>query len=551
MGSAGHGAEAYAGRPIIGIANSWNDFVSCNLPHRELVEHVKRGVLDAGGYPMEFHTMATSADLTKPSDLPYRNLMSMDVEEMIRSLPMDGVVLLAECDKTVPAQLMAAASCDIPALQLAAGHRASGRFRGRTVNYGTDLWRYMQQHDAGELDDAGWAEFERCISCGLGGCPVMGTASTMKSVSEILGMMLPGTASTPAEHPDRRAAAVATGARIVEMVREDLRPSRLMTADAFDNAIRLLGALAGSTNAILHLVAIAGRLGLKLPLRRFDDLIADTPVLVNLQPSGEHGMDRFHEAGGTAAVIRALLPKLHADAVTATGRSLGQEYAQCGPGSAEVIGSLDTPFQASGGLAVVGGSLCPDGAVVKTAAVSAHLRRHRGRAVVFDGYEEMVATIDRDDLEVDASSVLILRNCGPVGAGMPEWGMIPIPRKLARQGVTDMVRVSDARMSGTSYGTVVLHVAPEAAVGGPLCLVRNGDEVQLDLDARTLDLVVPAEELRTRRDAWSAPPSRHGRGFLRLWEEDVLQAPEGCDLRILRPRNASDRSMVEPIVGRS
>lgn len=550
MRAMGHLPESYLGKPIIGIFNSWNDFNGCNLPHKELVEHVKRGVLLAGGYPMELFSISAPSEFMKPSDLPYRNLMAMDIEEQIRSLPIDGVILLCECDKTTPAGLMAAASCDVPSLALAAGHRTSGTFRGRIVNYGTDLWKYFDEYRAGSLDTKAMSELEGCINCGLGGCPVMGTASTMKSLAEMLGLMLPGTASLPSGSPARKAAAQDTGRRIVEMVKEDLRPSCLLTREAFGNAIRLLAALGGSTNAVIHLIALAGRLGIRLELQEFAQESVDLPLLVNLQPSGEHNMDAFDRAGGTAAVIGELLPRLYGDCLMATGRTVRDVYGLQHSRDPQVITSLGAPFQEDAGIAVLVGNLSPSGAVLKRSAGSPALLKHRGHALVFDGYEDMMARVDSEELEVEESSVLVLRDVGPVAMGMPEWGMIPIPAKLLRQGVRDMVRISDARMSGTSFGTVVLHVAPEAAVGGPLAIVRDGDVIELDALAGSLRLLLDEEEIAERLKAWRPGASPHKRGYMRLFQETVQQANYGCDLDFLQPRDPSEAVMVPPIVGR-
>jgi len=549
MRACGHDPESFAGKPIIGIFNSWNDLNSCNAPHRELVEYVKRGVLMAGGYPVEMHTISTPADFMKPSDLPYRNLMSMDVEETVRSLPIDGVVLLCECDKTTPAQLMAAASCDLPALQLAAGHRASGFFRGKKVNYGTDLWKYFEDYQAGLLSREDMDELEACISCTKGGCPVMGTASTMKSMSEMLGMMLPGTSSIPATHATRQLAAERTGRRIVGMVREQLTPSVLMTEAAFRNAIKLLAAIGGSTNAALHLTAIAGRLGIAIPLEWYEEYSRDIPLLVNMQPSGSGSMDDFYEAGGLAAVIHQLLPKLDGSCLTALGTTLGEAY-RTGTLNPQIISDLSHPFKERSGLVVLKGNLSPNGAVLKRSASSLGLSRHRGRAVVFDDYEEMLKQLESEDLPVDEQSVLVLRNYGPVGMGMPEWGSIPIPRKLLRQGVRDMVRISDARMSGTSYGTVILHVSPEAQAGGLLAVVENGDWIEVDVDNGTLHLDVPDETIAARFKVWTPSPRRNVRGYLRMFADHVLQPHEGCDLDFLRPRSKEEAAFVPPVVGR-
>lgn len=486
MRAMGHNPDSFVGKPIIGIFNAWNDFNSCNYPHKEFVEYVKRGVVMAGGYPIELHTISTPADFMKPSDLLYRNLLSMDLEESIRSQPIDGVVLLCECDKTVPAQLMGAASCDLPTLQFAAGHRSSGTFRGKTVNYGTDLWKYSDDYKAGLISEEDWKELEASISCSLGGCPVMGTASTMKSVSEVLGMMLPGTSSIPATHAKRKIAAESTGIRIVEMVRDQLTPSKLMTEAAFHNAIKMLAALGGSTNAAIHLTAIAGRLGIHINIEKYDELTENIPLIVNLQPSGEYSMDDFFNAGGLSEVIRQMLPQLNQDCIGCTGETLRHIYGRGVSnyeGAKRVISTVDQPFKEQSGLAILKGNLAPDGAVIKKSAVSPQLYKHRGQAVVFEDYLDMLARIDSDDLQVDESNVLILKHCGPVAMGMPEWGSIPIPAKLLKVGVRDMVRISDGRMSGTSYGTVILHAAPESAIGGPLAIVQNGDWIELDIKA--------------------------------------------------------------------
>ncbi|MCD9020336.1 dihydroxy-acid dehydratase [Cohnella silvisoli] len=550
MRAMGHLPESYMGKPIIGIFNSWNDFTNCNLPHKQLVEYVKRGVLMAGGYPMEMHSISTPSDFMKPSDLPYRNLMSMDIEEMIRSLPIDGAIHLCECDKTTPAQLMAAASCDIPAIQLAAGHRASAYMQGKAVNYGTDTWKYLDDYNAGLVSEQQWQELETNISCSLGGCPVMGTASTMKSLSEMLGMMLPGTASIPAHHAARYAAAEMTGRRIVEMVREGLHPSLLMTEAAFHNAIKLLAALGGSSNAVIHLTAIAGRLGIRLGLDAYADQSRNVPLLVNLQPSGIYNMDQFHVAGGIGAAIKQLLPLLDCSALAATGKTIAEEYGQYEVYSPEVIASLDQPVKEFSGFVVFRGSLAPDGAILKRAASSLNFDRFIGKAVVFEDYADMLARINDDDLDVREDSVLLMKNCGPIGAGMPEWGMIPIPNKLLKLGVRDMVRISDARMSGTSYGTVILHASPESALGGPLAIVQDGDEIEVDLPNGIINLRVDDKTMEDRLARWQAPSSPHKRGFMRIYEDQVLQAHEGCDFWSLRPKDRSEVKLVPPIVGR-
>jgi dihydroxy-acid dehydratase len=527
--------HALAGRPVVGICNSWSELVNCNLHFRGLAESVKRGVLLAGGLPLEFPTISLGENLMKPTTMLYRNLMAMDVEECLRSYPLDAVVLLGGCDKTVPAQLMGALSADVPAIMITGGPAQPAIFRGRELGVGTDLWHYADELRAGRMSQADFDELEAAASPSYGHCNEMGTASTMTSLVEALGMCLPGTASIPAVDARRRRAAEATGARAVEIARAGPRPSEILTAEAFDNAITLLMALGGSTNAVIHLLALAGRAGVPLTLERFDQLSQRTPILVNVRPSGEYLVEQLFHAGGVPAVLKQLDPLLHGDALAVTGEALAGGYAAADVHDRRVIATLQEPFAAEGGIAVVRGSLAPDGAVVKRSAASSELLRHRGPAVVFEDIEDLGARIDDPALEVTPDSVLVLRHAGPKGApGMPEWGMIPIPAKLLRAGVTDMVRVSDARMSGTAFGTVVLHVAPEAAVGGPLRAVQNGDPIVLDVEARRLDLDLPGAELARRLSRIPAAEQRYRRGYGRLFVDHVLQANEGCDFDFLR-----------------
>ena len=544
--------EADDDRPIIGIANSASDLNPCNAGLRDLADAVKRGVWAAGGIPLEFPTISLGEDLMKPSAMLYRNLMAMDVEECLRSYPLDGVVLLANCDKTVPAQLMGAVSADLPAIQLTGGSRRVGTFRGRRLGSGTDLWRYWEDRRAGRLSDAEWQELEACLSCGIGACNTMGTASTMAQLSETLGFMLPGAGAIPAGDARLVAAADASGRRAVELVREDLRPSRILTPASVDNAITVLAAIAGSTNAVIHLCAIAGRRAIRPPLERFDELSRQVPVVADMAPSGTHLMDAFFEAGGLPTVLREIEPFLDTTTVGVTGRPLADTIRSARAADGLAIRSRSDPVAASGGIAVLRGSLAPDGAIMKTAAATAALLRHRGPAVVFHGHEDLYARIDDPDLAVTAESVLVLAGCGPRGVpGMPEWGQIPIPKRLLEAGVSDMVRISDARMSGTAYGTVVLHVAPEAAVGGPLALVRDGDPIRLDVDARVVELEVDAAELARRRGDLAPWPMVHRRGWPRLYQEHVTQAPDGCDFDFLEARSADDLPFVPPTIGRS
>jgi dihydroxy-acid dehydratase len=526
---------ALSGRPVIGICNSWSELVNCNIHFRGLAEAVKRGVLQAGGLPLEFPTISLGESLMKPSAMLYRNLMAMDVEESIRSYPLDAVVLIGGCDKTVPAQLMGAASADVPAIMLTGGPQQPAFFRGQERGVGTDTWKYADDLRAGRITQEDFDDLEAGHKPSAGHCSEMGTASTMTSLVEALGMCLPGTASIPAVDARRAQAAEATGRRAVELATQGPRPSEILTAEAIDNAITLLMALGGSTNAVLHLLALAGRVGVDLSLRRFHELSEKTPRIVNVRPSGEYLVQQLFQAGGIRAVLAQLEPLLRSDALTVTGRALADSLAGAREPDGEVIGTLAEPFDAAGGIAVVQGTLAPNGAVIKRSAASQELLRHRGPAVVFEDIYDMGARIDDPDLDVTEDSVLVLRNSGPTGApGMPEWGMLPIPAKLLKAGVRDIVRISDARMSGTAFGTAVLHVAPEAAVGGPLRLVRDGDPIVLDVGAQQLDLDVPAAELDRRATESPARGPKYRRGYGRLFLDNVLQADQGCDFDFLR-----------------
>jgi dihydroxy-acid dehydratase len=539
-------------RPVIGIANSASELNPCNLALGRLASAVKRGVAAAGGIPLEFPTISLGEDLMKPTAMLYRNLMAMDVEECLRGYPLDGVVLLAGCDKTVPAQLMAAASADLPAIMLTSGQRRAGWFHGQRLGAGTDLWRYTAARRAGELDATEWAELEACLGCSLGTCNVMGTASSMALLTEALGMMLPGTSSLATDDARLVAAAEATGRRAVELVREDLRPSRILTEAAFENAIVTMAAIGGSTNAVIHLCAIAGRRAISLSLDRIDEISRRVPVLADVRPSGSHLMDDFDAAGGLMTLLREIRDLLRPDTVTVTGEPLVVALDRARPTDGGAIRSRAAPLQPTGAIAVLRGNLAPDGAVLKLSAASPSLAHHRGRAIVFDGYEDLVERIDDPNLGATAESVLVLRGIGPVGApGMPEWGMIPIPQRLLAQGATDMVRISDGRMSGTAYGTCILHVAPEAAVGGPLGLVESGDFIALDIERRSLTLEVEDAELSRRATALPRRLAKHLRGWPRLYAEHVLQAPRGCDFDLLVPADAASLSFVEPEIGPS
>lgn len=541
-----------AGRPIIGICNPVSEFNNCEIGLQDLIEPIKRGVAQAGGLALQFGTMGLGAEFLKPSDLPYRNLVAMDIEETVRGNPIDGLVLLSGCDKTTPAQLMAVASCDIPAIQLSAGPKAAGFWRGEEISAATDLWRHWDDYRAGRLREKDLRELEQCISCSYGTCNEMGTASTMAAMSEALGMMPSGASSIPANHSGRRVAAEAAGRRIVAMVGENLRPSQILTEAAFRNAICVLSAIGGSTNAVIHLVAIAGRLGITLPLSLFDEISQKTPMIVNLKPSGRFLMDQLFRAGGLPAVMRELGELLQQDCLTVSGKSLGEHIKAAECFDRNVIGTLSKPVFPSGALVVLKGNLVPSGAILKASAANQRLMNHSGPAAVFDDYHDMLARVDSEDLNVTPDSVLVMRNTGPRGVpGMPEWAEIPVPVKLLRQGVRDVVRISDSRMSGTSFGTVVLHAAPEAAIGGPLAIVKDGDQIKLSVAERRLDLLVPEQEMRERLARWSPRRSEHLRGFPRLYIDHVLQADQGCDFDFLRPSSPEAVRFVPPIVGRT
>ena len=534
---AGYGDDAL-GRPIVGITATGSGFNPCHGNAPQLTEAVKRGVLLAGGLPVEFPTISIHESFAQPTSMFLRNLMSIDTEEMIRAQPMDAVVLLGGCDKTVPAQLMGAASAGVPAIQLATGPMLTGAHRGERVGACTDCRRFWARFRAGEIDEREIAAVNGQLVPSVGTCSVMGTASTMACLAEALGIMLPGGATAPAVSADRIRIAERSGAQAVAMIAAGLTPARILTPAAFENALRVLLAIGGSTNGIVHLAAIAGRLGIAIDLDGVDRLGRETPVLVDLKPSGAHYMEDFHRAGGMAAVLRELKPLLHLDALTVTGRTLGEEIEAAGPGFAQdVVRPLAEPIYPEGGLAVLRGSLAPAGAIIKQSAASAALMESEGRAVVFDGLEDLAARIDDPALDVAPDDVLVLRNIGPKGApGMPEAGLIPIPRKLARQGVKDMLRISDGRMSGTAAGTIVLHVAPEAAAGGPLALVQSGDRIRLSVARRALQLLVDEPELARRRQALrpAQPREEDARGYRSLFLRAVMQADTGCDFDFLR-----------------
>ncbi len=540
MRSAGLARASFDGRPIIGICNSWSELISCNLHFRALAESVKRGVLQAGGLPLEFPTISLGEQLMKPTTMLFRNLMSMDVEESIRAYPFDAVVMLGGCDKTMPAQLMGAASADVPTILLPGGPANPAVFRDRAIGVGTDLWKYTDDVRAGRMTVSEYDELEAAAGPSVGHCPEMGTASTLSAVFEAIGLTLPGASAIPATDARRSHMAEETGRRAVGLAQAAIRPSAILTPAAFDNAISVLAAIGGSTNVVIHLLALAGRAEVDLKLQRFHEISERVPLLANVRPAGEHLVEQLFHAGGIPALMKELAPLLNLDAITVSGKTVRQNIESARVTDRQVIRSLDDPLQLPGGLAVVRGSLAPDGAVVKVSAASPELLKHHGPAVVFENMDDLRARIDDPDLDVSPDSVLVLRNAGPIGGpGMPEWGQVPIPQKMLQQGVSDMVRVSDARMSGTAYGTTVLHVCPEAAVGGPLALVQTGDTIVLDARAGVLEFEVDDTELSRRRAIWvqQAQIPKYTRGYGALFSQRVMQADTGCYFDFLRGRS--------------
>ncbi len=529
----GYPDDMFDGRPVIGICNTWSELTPCNGHFRELAEFVKRGVLEAGGFPLEFPVMSLGETQLKPTAMLFRNLASMDVEESIRGNPMDGVVLLMGCDKTTPSLIMGAASCDLPTIGISGGPMLSGRFRGKQIGSGTGVWQMSEDVRAGKMSQEEFTAAESCMHRSKGHCMTMGTASTMASMVEALGVSLPGNAAIPAVDSRRYRLAQLSGRRIVEMVHEDLVLSKILTRQAFENAIKANAAIGGSTNSVVHLLAIAGRLGVKLELEDWDRHGSKLPCLVNLQPSGQYLMEDFYYAGGLPAVLHEIEHVLNKDALTANGKTMGENIAKAPVWNRDVIKAFDDPFKANAGIAILRGNLAPDGAVIKPSAATPKLLKHRGKAVVFETIEDFKARIDDPDLEIDESSIMVLKGCGPKGyPGMAEVGNMALPPKVLKKGITDMVRISDARMSGTAYGTVVLHVAPESAAGGPLALVKTGDIIELDVPARRLHLDVSDQELARRRAAWVAPEPPK-RGYYKLYVEHVQQADKGADLDFL------------------
>lgn len=530
----GYDSVDWAGRPVIGIINTWSDINQCHAHLRARVEDVKRGVFQAGGFPIELPAISLSEPFVKPSTMLYRNFLAMETEELLRSHPIDGAVLLGGCDKTTPALLMGAISMGIPAIFVPAGPMLRGYWRGKILGSGSDVWKYWDEKRAGKISDADWAEMENGIARSFGTCMTMGTAATMMSIAEALGMTLPGASAIPAADSAHPRMAAAAGRRIVEMVWEDLTPAKVLSPASFDNAIKVHMALGGSTNAIIHVIAMARRAGIALSLERFDQISREIPVIANLRPSGTYLMEDFYYAGGLPALMSVLRDRLDCSAMTVSGKTLGETIESAAVYNDDVIRSPDRAIYPEGATAILKGNLAPRGAVMKPAAAEPRLRHHRGPALVFRDYNHMAAEIEREDLDVTPDHVLVLQNAGPKGGpGMPEWGMLPIPRKLVKAGVRDMLRISDARMSGTSYGACILHVAPESFIGGPLALVQNGDHIEVDVSRRLLHLHVSEEELARRRAEWKPLPPRYERGYGAMFQQHIGQADEGCDFDFL------------------
>jgi dihydroxy-acid dehydratase len=531
----GYDREDWAGKPVIGVVNTWSEINPCHGHLRERAEDVKRGIWQAGGFPIELPAMSLAEPFVKPSTMLYRNFLAMECEELLRSHPLDGAVLLGGCDKTTPGLIMGATSMGLPAIYVPAGPMLRGNWHGRTLGSGSDVWKYWDEKRAGNIGEREWSEIEGGIARSFGTCMVMGTAATMMAIAEALGLTLPGASSIPAPDANHPRMCAAAGRRIVDMVWEDLTPEKILTAAAFDNAIRVHMALGGSTNAIIHVIAMARRAGTALDMRRFDEISRQVPVIANITPSGKYLMEDFFYAGGLRALMATMRDLLDLSCLTVTGRSVGDNIEGAAVYLPEVIHSPDKPLYREGATAVLIGNLAPRGCVMKPAAADARFLKHRGKAIAFDNYDHMAREVERDDLDVTPDHVLVLKNAGPKGGpGMPEWGMLPIPKKLVRVGVRDMVRISDARMSGTSYGACILHVAPESFVGGPLALVQTGDEIEIDVAARRIHLHVCDEVLAQRRASWMPPPPRYPRGYGAMYSQHIGQADEGCDFDFLQ-----------------
>ena len=527
--------DEFLGKPVIAIINPWNELNTCHTHFPQRVQDIKRGIYQAGGFAVELPVLSLGEQLLKPTAMMYRNLLAMEVEEVLRGYPVDGAVLLGGCDKTTPGVLMGALSMNLPFVYVPGGAMLRGNWRGETLGSGTDVWKYWDQRRAGELDSESWEEIEDGIARSPGTCMTMGTAATMMSLAEALGLSMPGASSIPAVDSNHNRMASWSGRRAVEIVWEGLKPTDILSDDSFANAIIVQMAIGGSTNGIIHLLAMAHRAGLTLDLERFDKISQGIPLLANVKPSGQYVMEDFYFAGGLRALMQQLKDRLKLSAKTINGRTLGENLKGAEIYHDDVIRPLQNPVKPAGGTAVLRGSLAPQGAVIKPSAAEDRLLKHCGPAIVFKDIRDLKARVDSDDLRVTADSVLVLQNAGPVGApGMPEWGQLPVPKKLLQQGIGDILRISDARMSGTSYGACVLHVAPEAALGGPLGLVRDGDLIELDVFERRLDLLVEPMELKRRRQEWQAPALKHRRGYAALYVEQVTQADEGCDFRFLQ-----------------
>ena len=530
----GYDADDWKGKPVIGIINTWSEINPCHAHLRARAENVKRGVLQAGGFPIELPAMSLSETFVKPTTMLYRNFLAMETEELLRSHPLDGAVLMGGCDKTTPGLLMGAISMDIPAIYVPAGPMLRGNWKGQYLGSGSDVWKYWTEKRAGNINEEEWNEIENGIARSYGTCMVMGTAATMMAITEALGMALPGSSSIPAADANHPRMCAAAGRRIVDMVWEDLAPKKILTAAAFANAIKVHMAMGGSTNAIIHVVAMARRAGVAVDMDTFDKLSRQIPVLANVRPSGKYLMEDFFYAGGLRALMQNLREKLDLACLTVTGKTVAANIDSAKVYLPDVIHSLNDPVYGEGATAVLRGNLAPNGCVIKPAAADPRFLKHRGKAIAFEDYNHMMREIERDDLDVTPDHILVLKNAGPKGGpGMPEWGMLPIPKRLLGQGVRDMIRISDARMSGTSYGACILHVAPESFVGGPLAFVKTGDEIEIDVDKRLIHLHVSDAEMARRRAAWSPPPAKYPRGYGALFSEHIGQADQGCDFDFL------------------
>jgi dihydroxy-acid dehydratase len=531
----GYDRADWTGKPVIGVLNTWSEINPCHGHLRERAEDIKRGIWQAGGFPIELPAMSLAEPFVKPSTMLYRNLLAMECEELLRSHPIDGAVLMGGCDKTTPGLIMGAISMGLPAIYVPAGPMLRGNWHGRTLGSGSDVWKYWDEKRAGNIDEHEWSEIEGGIARSFGTCMVMGTAATMMAIVEALGLTLPGASSIPAPDANHARMCAASGRRIVEMVWEDLTPQKILSPAAFDNAVRVHMALGGSTNAIIHLIAMARRAGIALDMARFDEISRQVPVIANITPSGKYLMEDFFYAGGLRALMAAMGDRLDLSCPTVTGGTVSENIDGAAVFLPEVIHSLDKPIYPEGATAVLTGNLAPRGCVMKPAAADKRFLKHRGRVIAFENYDQMAREVERDDLEVTPDHVLVLKNAGPKGGpGMPEWGMLPIPKKLVKAGVRDMIRISDARMSGTSYGACILHVAPESFVGGPLAFVETGDEIEIDVAARRIHLHVSDEELKRRRAAWTPPPPRYARGYGAMYSQHIGQADEGCDFDFLQ-----------------